>query len=104
MKISGRKQVSSTSSISPPVSQPAIDKAPAPSIEQATDVELSGSLKEVDQAKIKLNAMPDVRAEILQEIKPKIDDGSYKVQSGKIAKRIVNASLRESARNKNNNK
>lgn len=100
MKISGRKPIRPSSPVSGPAQPPKVDKAQSPAIERATDVELSESLKEVDHAREILAAMPDMRAERVEEIKPRVDDGSYQVESGKIAKRIVDSSLRESAKKK----
>jgi anti-sigma28 factor (negative regulator of flagellin synthesis) len=44
--------------------------------------------------------LPDVRLEKVEALKPKVDDGTYHVESHEIAKRMVDESLRESARAK----
>ena len=102
MKISGRKSINPASPLSGAVrtsQAEGVDKTDkaARTEEGATDVELSSSLREVDKAVETVKSMPDVRIDKVEEIKPLVDDGSYQVESGKLAKRIVDESLRESA-------
>ena len=66
----------------------------------ASEVELSESMLEIEGAKETLASMPNVRTERVQEIKPRVDDGTYKVQSEVVAKKMVDSSLRESASKK----
>ena len=99
MKISGRKpSVTPTSSVGGAARSADTQKeAVATPLSGADDVELSSSLKEIDRAKEALAALPDVRVEKVNEIKPRVDDGSYQVESEALAKKMVDASLRESA-------
>ena len=106
MRISGRKtRVSPTGSVAR-VSRPTGSRkedALAP-VSEAADVELSASLQEIDKAKEALATLPDLRVERVEGIKPLVDDGSYKVESEVLAKRIVDTSLRESAQLKTTGK
>lgn len=99
MKISGRKSVSQSGGLSG--SRPSRQQEKADGIqrvEQAADVEFSESVQELEKARELLNAMPDVRAEKIAAIKPLVEQGSYQVSGKKTARKIVNQSLRESAR------
>lgn len=98
MKISGRKPVSGPSPVGGVPRVPRADKAQTPPVEKATDVEISSSSREVTKARAVLAAFPDVRVEKVAEIKPLVDEGSYKVESQVVAKKMVDTSLRESAR------
>ena len=101
MKISGRKPIARTTRTQGPVPGSGPVKADnAVRIEPAADVELSESLAEVNTAKTALAAMPDVRTEKIEAIKPRIEDGSYEVDSKVVAKKMVDSSLRESAEQK----
>ena len=98
MKISGRKPISSATPITGPVRVSRQERAePAPPVAPAADVEISVSTREVDRAREILAVIPDVRIERVEEIKPLVDDGSYRVESKVLAKKMVNTSLRESA-------
>ncbi len=100
MKISGRKSVNQSSGVSKSsrVNKP---EGPQDSEEQisnnAADVELSDQLQQVENARQIMEGLTDVRIEKVEEIKPRIEDGSYQVDSEVVAKRIVDASLREDA-------
>jgi flagellar biosynthesis anti-sigma factor FlgM len=85
------------------VTGPRKKEAPAP-VSEAADVELSASLQEIDRAREALAILPDVRVEKVEGVKPLVDDGSYKVESEVLAKRIVDTSLRESAQLKKTGK
>jgi flagellar biosynthesis anti-sigma factor FlgM len=98
MKISGRKPVSGTTPITGTTRVTRQDRADlAPSTTPAADVEISNTLREVDKARQSMAAMSDVRVERVEEIKPLVDDGSYKVESEVLAKKMVDTSLKESA-------
>lgn len=99
MKISGRKSIAGAKPAggSPrPANEQQVDKADR--VEQATDVSISESSREVSRARESMDTLSDVRAERIQTIKPLVDDGSYKVESKVLAKRVVDEALRESAR------
>lgn len=99
MRISGRKTVGGAAPVggtARPASQDKAEKLQAPILPKADDVELSASSREVDKAKALLAGMSDVRAEKIEGIKPLVVDGSYRVETRQVAKKIVDSSLRES--------
>jgi flagellar biosynthesis anti-sigma factor FlgM len=101
MKISERKGVGRTSG---PAAPPRVTPAPKtdaparPEPQPADAVVLSPSLHEVDRAKQALEALPDVRVERVQHVKPRVQSGAYAVDSKAVAKRLVDTAVRESAR------
>ena len=99
MKISGRKPIGRATGAKAPARPSGGPKADTASkIESpASEVELSTSLQEIESAKEAFAGISDVRVERVQEIKPRVDDGSYKVQSEVVAKKMVDSALRESA-------
>ena len=100
MKISGRKSVGGATPITGSqrvANKPKVDGA-ANIDPRATDVRISSTAGEIDRVKQAVLDVPEVRVEKVQEIKPMVDDGSYQVESGVIAKKMVDESLRESAR------
>ena len=99
MRISGRKSIGGTAPITGVTrssSQDKVEKNTSSVLPKNDDVELSASSREVDKAKSLLEAMPDIRAEKVQEIKPLVENGSYKVASARVAKKMVDSALRES--------
>jgi negative regulator of flagellin synthesis FlgM len=56
-------------------------------------VDLSAKAKDIRQIKQILDQTPDVREEKVLELKNQIDTGSYKVNSDKIAEKMVGESL-----------
>lgn len=104
MKISGRKPIARTTGAKAPAraaDQPKVD-ASSKIDSPASEVELSESLQGIESAKDIIAALPNVRVEKVEEIKPRVDDGSYKVQSEVVAKKMVDSSLRESVPRKRN--
>ena len=102
MKISGRKQVGGAAPVgktSKARSDAKVD-GPAAGPAEADDVALSGTVQEVEAATETVKAMPDVRIEKVDALKPVVDDGSYHVEGRVIAKKMVDTSLRESAQMK----
>ncbi len=99
MKISGRKPIARTTSAKAPARPSDASKADAASRidSPASEVELSLSTQGIESAKEALGAMSNVRVERVQEIKPRVDDGSYKVESEVVAKKMVDSALLESA-------
>ncbi|HBF33895.1 TPA: flagellar biosynthesis anti-sigma factor FlgM [Candidatus Sumerlaeota bacterium] len=100
MRISGRsKSVGGASPLTGAArssSQDKVDSLAASVLPRNDDVELSDSSREVDKAKSLLSAMPDTRMEKVQEIKPLVENGSYQIASGRVAKKMVDSALRES--------
>jgi negative regulator of flagellin synthesis FlgM len=56
-------------------------------------VDLSTKAKEIQQAKVELAKLPDVREEKVQEIKSQVDKGTYNVSGEKIADKMVKESI-----------
>jgi negative regulator of flagellin synthesis FlgM len=56
-------------------------------------VDLSTTAKDIQQAKNAVNQLPDVREKQVQEVKTQVDNGTYKVDTGKIADKMVNESI-----------
>jgi negative regulator of flagellin synthesis FlgM len=52
---------------------------------QADRVELSGQAKEAQQALAALKEMPEIRTDLVSEIKTDVDSGTYKVDGEKTA-------------------
>jgi negative regulator of flagellin synthesis FlgM len=101
MKISGRKSATRPAAVGSPFRVTEVAKrSGTEQVERrespATDVELSESTREVAHASELLAELPDVRVDRIEEIRPRIEDGSYKVESRVVAKRLVDAALRES--------
>src|SRR5664279_17419 len=81
MRISGRKSVGGGASITGATRSSSQDKANQTTssvLPKNDEVELSASSREVDKAKSLFQAMPDTRAEKVQEIRPRVENGSYK--------------------------
>ena len=56
-------------------------------------VNLSTKARDIQQAKNAVTSLPDVRQEKVQEIKTQVDKGTYNVNAGKIADKMVNESI-----------
>ena len=56
-------------------------------------VDLSTKAKDIQQARNALNSAPDVREAKVKEIKTQVDNGTYNVNAGKIADKMVNESI-----------
>jgi len=99
MKITGRKQIGGASPIHATAKNRESTKIEGqPQVEVgAANVHLSNAMQEVDKARQAIQAMPDVRVEKINELKPIVDEGSYHVESKVLAKKMVDTSLRESA-------
>ena len=101
MKITDRKSIGRTAGpIATPRLGPApkVDAAVRREVPEADEVVLSQSLHEVDRAKKALAALPDVRIDKVRDVKPRVADGSYQVDSRAVAKRMVDTAVPESAR------
>jgi flagellar biosynthesis anti-sigma factor FlgM len=106
MKISGRKGATRPAAVGSPFRVAEVAKrAGTEQVERrespATDVELSETTREVAHAAEQVAGLPDVRIEKIEALKPRIEDGSYKIESKVVAKRMGDAALRESAIQKN---
>ncbi len=56
-------------------------------------VDLSTKAKDIQQAKNAVTSLPDVRQEKVQEIKAQVDKGTYDVNAGKIADKMMKESI-----------
>lgn len=56
-------------------------------------VDLSATAKDIQQTRNALNSIPDVREAKVQEIKTQVDKGTYNVNAGKIADKMVTESI-----------
>jgi negative regulator of flagellin synthesis FlgM len=69
-------------------------KGPSPA-HRKDRVSLSPQAKELLNAQRALAAIPDVRAEEVEKIKARIADGSYRIESDKIAAKMIRQALSE---------
>ena len=96
MKIEGRK-----SSRTGPVGSGAVPvpgqagkvEAPAPAADDL--VEISSTSREIGELKNALSAVPDVNLQKVESIRGAIEEGSYHVESEKLAKRVVDQALED---------
>ncbi len=65
--------------------------APSPDIEE--NVEISSRAQERRSARDALSSVPEVRAQKVAEVRKKIEEGTYEVNSGKIAEKLIRESL-----------
>jgi len=56
-------------------------------------VDISSRAKEIQLAKTVINGLPEIRDAKVQELKAQIEQGSYKVDNEKLAKKMVGESL-----------
>ena len=56
-------------------------------------VDLSTKAKDIQQIKQIVDQTPDVREKTVQELKSQINTGSYKVNSAKVAEKMMGESL-----------
>jgi negative regulator of flagellin synthesis FlgM len=80
-------QVQAKAKIESPVSGPA-QQAP-----KTDTVDISETAKRVQDAKTRLDAIPDVRADKVAELKNQIQNGTYEIQPDKIANKMIRESL-----------
>lgn len=72
------------------LNQPVDKQAGAAATEK---VDISSQAKDIQKAKTIIDNLPDVRDAKVQELKTQIEQGSYKVNSGKVAEKMVHTSL-----------
>lgn len=56
-------------------------------------VDLSTTAKDIQQLKDALSKLPDVREEKIQEVRKKLEDGTYNVSADQIAGKMVGESI-----------
>ena len=65
-------------------------------VQQAGDtVSLSQDAKDIKLAKVAVEAAPEVREEVVQDLKKEVDSGTYEVNSNQIADKMVGANIDE---------
>lgn len=72
---------------------PPVDKQAAPAAAATETVDISSRAKDIQLAKTVINNLPDIRDAKVQELKTQIEQGNYKIDSGKIAGKMVRESL-----------
>ena len=60
---------------------------------KADTVVLSDTAKAVQEAKTQLESIPDVREDKVAELKEQVENGTYKVDSEKLAEKMITDSL-----------
>jgi len=91
----GTKGVSGTyrgSSTRPATPQPI---NPASATNQLDQVTVSEKASRASAVKAQLADLPEVRAELIQQLKAQIDEGSYKVEAKKLAAKMRKARVLE---------
>jgi len=73
----------------------AVDKQAAGSaaVKPEETVDLSTMARDIQQAKVEVSKVPDVREEKVQAIKDQVDNGTYNVSGEQIANKMVGESL-----------
>lgn len=56
------------------------------------------SVRQINQLKATIAGLPDIRVEKVEDLREAVEDGTYYVESEKIAKRVVDEALQEAAR------
>jgi negative regulator of flagellin synthesis FlgM len=99
MKIQGRKNigVGAVGPISIP-GQAAIDKTQETSEVSGDSLEISSASREVSGLREAAKGIPDVRMEKMQDIRGQVEEGSYYVESEKLAKAVVDEALQDAVR------
>ncbi len=75
-----------------PASQPA---NPVSGSNQVDQVTLSEKASRASEVKSQLTELPDVRTELIQQLKAQIEEGSYKVEARKLAAKLRKARVLE---------
>jgi negative regulator of flagellin synthesis FlgM len=70
-----------------------VDKQAGPAAVAAEKVDISSRAKDIQQAKAVINSLPDVRDAKVQELKTQIEQGNYKINSGRIAEKMISENL-----------
>jgi len=71
-----------------------VDKqAGAAAVKPEETVDLSTMARDIQQAKVEVSQVPDVREEKVQEIKAQVETGTYNVSGEQIANKMVGESI-----------
>ena len=76
-----------------PKTEPAGEKAAQPQGLKTDTVVISDAAKRIQEAQKQIQAIPDVRAEKVAEIKSQIENGTYQINADKIAGKMIKESL-----------
>jgi negative regulator of flagellin synthesis FlgM len=76
-----------------PKTDPAGEKADQPQGLKTDTVVISDAAKRIQEAQKQIQAIPDVRAEKVAEIKSQIENGTYQINADKIAGKMIKESL-----------
>ncbi len=68
-------------------------QVPSAATKPEEKVDLSTKAKDIQQARNALSSTPDAREAKVQEIKTQVDKGTYNVNAGKIADKMVTESI-----------
>ena len=97
MKISGKKPgVSANSSITKPgdaTGAKAKKAAPTGKAAEGDKIDISSRAKDLMHVKNLLDAVPDIRSEMVVRLKSDIDSGNYYVDAGKVAEKMIERAL-----------
>ena len=66
---------------------------PAQQSPQTDTVVISETAKRIQDAKARLDSIPDVRADKVAELKNQVENGTYEIQPDKIADKMIRESL-----------
>ncbi len=73
---------------------PTVDKqAGAAAVKPEETVDLSTMARDIQQAKVEVSELPEVREEKVQEIKAQVENGTYNVSGEQIANKMVGESI-----------
>lgn len=68
-------------------------QAPQPEVNPEEKVSISKESRDAGMMREIINKLPDIREEKVQELKAQIENGTYKVKSEDIAKKMISESL-----------
>lgn len=97
MKIGGRKPGVGSSSYVGSVSKKGAEPPAAPKQAARGDsVDISRRAKDVRNIKTMLEGVPDIRIEKVRAIKTEVQSGTYKVDAGKVAEKMIGRAIKDS--------
>jgi negative regulator of flagellin synthesis FlgM len=76
-----------------PKTEPAGEKADQPQGLKTDTVVISDAAKRIQEAQKQIQAIPDVRADKVAEIKSQIESGTYQINADQIAGKMIKESL-----------
>jgi len=97
MKIRGNKGIQANPLAPAPTSTHDVEEAQAPA-PQGDQIDISSTSRQVQQLKGAVASIPDVRLDKIDGIKDQVEDGTYHVESEKLAKAVVDEALEDAMR------